>query len=61
MPEATDKPADSKPPEPKDNLVITQHTATLNAQTFTYTVTTGTSVLKEQAEKTGDKAGESEG
>jgi carboxypeptidase C (cathepsin A) len=63
MPDAPngDKPADSKPPEPKDNLVITHHTATLNGQSFTYTVTAGVIVLKEEAEKTGDKAGESEG
>ena len=67
MPDAPngDKPAEEKtadkPPEPKDNLVVTQHTATLRGQTFTYTVTTGTIVVKEEAEKTGEKAGESEG
>ncbi len=58
---AEEKTAEIKPPEPKDNLVVTQHTATLRGQTFTYTVTTGTIVMKEEAEKTGEKAGESEG
>jgi carboxypeptidase C (cathepsin A) len=46
---------------PKDNLVITQHSVTINGQEIRYTVTTGTIVLKEEAEKKGDKEGEFEG
>ena len=59
-PEAETKPEEKKP-EFKDQLVQTQHTITIDGQTIEYTVTTGTIVLKEEAEKTGDKAGESEG
>ena len=39
-----------KPAEPQDNLTITQHTVTLGGQTIRYTVTTGTIVLREEAE-----------
>ncbi len=53
-------PAESKP-EPKDQLVETKHTIILAGQEIRYTVTAGTIILKEEAEKTGDKAGESEG
>ncbi len=52
---------EEKKPEFKDQLVQTQHTITIDGQTIEYTVTTGTVVLKEEVEKTGDKAGESEG
>ena len=48
-------------PEPKDEIVITQHTITLNGQTLSYTVTTGTIILKEESEKKGENAGEAEG
>jgi carboxypeptidase C (cathepsin A) len=48
-------------PEPKDQLVETQHQITIGDQTIAYKVVTGTIVLKEEAEKTGDKAGEAEG
>jgi carboxypeptidase C (cathepsin A) len=48
-------------PTPKDNLVITQHSVSINGQEIRYTVTTGTIVLKEEAEKKGDKEGEFEG
>ncbi len=58
--EAENKPEEKKP-ELKDQLVQTQHTIVIDGQTIEYTVTTGTIVLKEEAEKTGDKAGESEG
>jgi len=64
MPEATDKDKAAKSderPEPKDQLSITQHTFTSGGKTIRYTVTAGTIVLKEEAEKTGDAAGESEG
>ncbi|MBI5568085.1 MAG: peptidase S10 [Chloroflexi bacterium] len=58
---AADKPAEPVKPEPKDQLVETQHTITIGDQTIAYKVITGTIVLKEEAEKTGDKAGEAEG
>ncbi len=68
MPDAPNgqKPADDQPaaPEkdkPQDQLSVTQHSLTLNGQTLRYTVTAGTIVLKEEAEKKGDKAGEAEG
>lgn len=44
-----------------DNLVETQHSIVINGQEIRYSVTTGTIVLKEEQEKTGEKAGESEG
>ena len=46
---------------PTDQLVSTQHTITLAGQEIRYTVTVGTIILKEEAEKTGEKAGEAEG
>lgn len=46
------------PPEVKDNLVETRHSITLNGETIAYTVTTGTLVLKEEAEKEGTSEGE---
>ena len=58
---ANGKAAAEPKPEPKDQLVETQHTIVLDGQEIRYTVTAGTIVLKEEAEKTGDKAGESEG
>lgn len=45
-------------PEVKDNLVETHHTITLNGESIGYTVTTGTIVLKEEAEKDGASDGE---
>lgn len=56
-----DRPAEEKPPMPKDQIVEAQHMVTIGSQEISYTVTTGTLVLKEESEKTGDKAGESEG
>ncbi len=53
--------AEEKKIEFKDQLVQTQQTITLDGHPIEYTVTAGTIVLKEEAEKTGDKAGESEG
>jgi len=47
--------------EPKDELVTTQHSITLNGQPIAYTVTAGTLVLKEESEKKGESAGEAEG
>ncbi|HTP11195.1 MAG TPA: peptidase S10 [Anaerolineae bacterium] len=59
--EPTEKSTEEKMPEVKDQLVTTEHRFTLNGQEITYTVTTGTLVLKEESEKSGDKAGEAEG
>src|SRR4051812_29521448 len=42
----------------QDNLVETKHSITLNGQTISYTVTTGTLVLKEEEEKEGAAEGE---
>jgi carboxypeptidase C (cathepsin A) len=59
--EQKDKKADESKPVPQDQIVEVQHMVTIGAQEISYTVTTGTLVLKEESEKTGDKAGESEG
>lgn len=53
------KPAEETKPAPKDQLVETQHTLTIGGQEIKYTVTCGTLVLKEEAEKKGE--GEAEG
>lgn len=45
----------------QDQLVTTQHTMTVGGRTIPYTVTAGTIVLKEEAEKTGENEGEAEG
>jgi carboxypeptidase C (cathepsin A) len=58
---ANNKAATEPKPEPKDQLVETKHVITLRGQEIRYTVTTGAIILKEEAEKAGDKAGESEG
>ena len=59
--ETKDKTAEESKPTPKDQIVEAQHTVTIGGKEISYTVTTGTLVLKEESEKTGDKAGESEG
>jgi carboxypeptidase C (cathepsin A) len=59
--EQTDKAVEESKPVPQDQIVEVQHTVTIGGQEISYTVTTGTLVLKEETEKTGDKAGESEG
>ncbi|MBL8058756.1 MAG: hypothetical protein JNK29_18775 [Anaerolineales bacterium] len=59
-----DKDKDGVPParpEPKDQLVETKHTVVIAGQEIRYTVTAGTLVLKEEAEKTGEQAGVAEG
>jgi carboxypeptidase C (cathepsin A) len=56
-----DKNHDHAQPDVKDVLSITHHSVTIGGQTISYTVTTGTLVLKEEAEKEGDEAGISEG
>jgi carboxypeptidase C (cathepsin A) len=48
-------------PAPKDNLVETKHTCLIGGQQISYTVTTGTVVLKEETEKKGEQAGTAEG
>jgi carboxypeptidase C (cathepsin A) len=59
--EHTEKPAEEKKPVPQDQLVTTEHRLMLEGKEIAYTVTTGTLVLKEESEKTGDKSGEAEG
>jgi carboxypeptidase C (cathepsin A) len=55
------KPDEEKEPgDPKDELSITQHNLKINGQNIPYTVTCGTIILKEEAEKQ-DAKGESEG
>ncbi len=46
---------------PQDNLVATHHTITIDGQPVAYTVTAGTIVLKEEAEKKGEDEGAAEG
>jgi carboxypeptidase C (cathepsin A) len=55
------KNGEAKKPEPQDQIVETKHSVTLNGHELKYTVTCGTIVLKEEAEKKGEQAGESEG
>ena len=50
---------DDTPKEtPKDNIVTTQHSISINGETIEYSVTCGTIVLKEEAEKDGKSEGE---
>ncbi len=49
------------PPVPKDVLVETKHSITIDGHEIRYTVTCGTMVLKDEGEKKGEKEGESEG
>ncbi len=58
MAEEQEKKQATEKPEVKDQLVETKHSITLNGQTIAYTVTTGTLVLKEEAEKDGASEGE---
>ncbi len=57
----TKKNGEEKKAEPKDQIIETKHSITLGGQEIKYTVTCGTIVLKEEAEKKGEKAGEAEG
>jgi carboxypeptidase C (cathepsin A) len=61
----TTQPADNRTdnakPTPQDNLVTTHHTLTIDGEAIAYTVTAGTIVLKEEAEKKGEEEGASEG
>jgi carboxypeptidase C (cathepsin A) len=56
-----EKKSEDQKPEPKDQIIETKHSITLGGQEIKYTVTCGTIVLKEESEKKGDQAGESEG
>jgi len=47
--------------EPKDNIVITQHTVTIGGLEIEYTATSGTMVLKEESEKGGESNDKNEG
>lgn len=47
--------------KPKDQLVETRHSIRINDQDIPYTVTVGTMILKEESEKSAEKAGEFEG
>jgi carboxypeptidase C (cathepsin A) len=57
----TQSTTDERKPTPKDNLVTTHHTITIDGQSIAYTVTAGTIVLKEEAEKKGEDEGAAEG
>ena len=53
---------EEKKAPPKDNIVVSKHSATIGGKKIRYTVTTGTMVLKEEAQqKKCEKEGESEG
>ncbi len=47
-------------PAPEDRLVQTHHHITVDGQTLSYTVTAGTVVIREEAEKVGDGVSEGE-
>ncbi|CAG0936190.1 hypothetical protein TFLX_05056 [Thermoflexales bacterium] len=59
--EQKEKPAAESKPTPQDQIVEVQHTVLIGEKEISYTVTTGTLILKEETENKGDKAGESEG
>jgi carboxypeptidase C (cathepsin A) len=53
-----EKPAEKSRPEPADQIAITRHRAKIGKRTIAYSVTCGTMVLKEEAEKEGKSEGE---
>ncbi len=53
--------ADRTKTAPSDHLVQTGHSVTIAGRAIAYTVTTGTMILKEEAEKKGDDEGKSDG
>ena len=57
MPTADDKPPEKKP-DPTDQITITRHRAKVGGRQIAYTVTCGTMVLREEAEKEGKSEGE---
>jgi carboxypeptidase C (cathepsin A) len=50
--------ADERKPEPKDQISVTRHRARIGGKQVAYTVTCGTVVLKEEAEKDGKSEGD---
>ena len=60
-PAADGKSADERKPLPADLLVETRQAVLIDGQEIRYTVTAGTIILKEEAEKKGESEGESEG
>ena len=48
-------------PEPADQLVETEHVVAIAGREIRYTVTTGTLILREESEKSGEAAGEGAG
>lgn len=46
----------NKLPEPQDRIVTTEHSLKIGEKCFDYTVTTGTMILRDEDEKTGEKA-----
>ena len=48
-----DKKADEKKPAPVDRIAVSRHRARIGGKQLAYTVTCGTMVLKEEAEKDG--------
>lgn len=52
---------ESNKPTPRDQLVQSKHAVTIGGREIRYTVTTGTLILKEEAEGKDDKAGKAEG
>jgi carboxypeptidase C (cathepsin A) len=52
---------EAQTPDPTDEIVVSQHTVTVNGEKISYTARTGIIILKEESEKTGDQAGVSEG
>jgi carboxypeptidase C (cathepsin A) len=54
----TEKPAADRKPEPADQISITRHRTRIGKREIAYTVTCGTMVLKEEAEKEGKSEGE---
>ena len=53
-----DKRLDEKKPEPVDQIAVTRHRARIGGRSLAYTVTCGTMVLREEAEKEGKSEGE---
>src|SRR4051794_39905612 len=55
---SVEKKETEKKPEPVDRICVTRHRAKLGKRTLAYTVTCGTLVLREEAEKEGKSEGE---
>ncbi len=59
--ESATPPPSPAPPVPSDQLVVSHHSVTIDGTKIDYAVTTGTIVLKEETEKTGEQEGEAQG